>query len=821
MKEKSKIVNKEFDVQILFTVLKRHWWTPVLFMLVFGAFSYFYLRYTKPVFESSMVIQLERNDRAKEVMEIEGLNKNDVSDLSPEIAILNSQVLFIEAIKSLNYPISYFSKGSVLTEDKYKTGDFHVQPFLLKDSSLVDLPIVLTVDKNNTIYLDYSINGLKFGAKGKLNQHFINEHFDVVIQANNIFDLKKASEQNQIYFQFNNLVNLSNKLLPGLKIIPIDLAAKTIMIAYAGLHPKLCRDISLAVATNFLSYDEKNKRKGDENVLKFIDEQLESLSNNLSISQDSLAIIQNNSNFMDPTSFETSMYSEISKLDEEILKLEEEKNIIQTVISKLKTDPNRLEIYKLLPEMLGENYDVIITKKVEELLKLLEQKESLLYNVTEEHSGVKVLTKKIMLKSYSIIKSLNVIDERLNEEIHNIRLKIISAQYKIKGIPEKKIEYGKLKRIQELNEGFYNMLTENKYKYSISDAGFTTNNKILSYPTISELPMSPDSSFIYLAFLSIGLIIGLGILVFKYLTFNEINLLDDLNRLLPEHVTTLGGVPLVKNDMQYSQLLAYDFPKSQLSEAFRNIRTNLNYIKSSYQTIAITSSISGEGKTFVALNLAGILAMSGKKTILIDLDLRKPKIHLGFNVENDKGMSGLIINQYSIAECVQKSQIETLDFITAGPIPPNPSELIISESFKEKLEELKAIYDIIVIDNPPVGLVSDGIKNLTDSDIPIYVFKSHYSKRTFIGKINDLFEMQQLKSLNVILNGVKSTRKGGSYGYGYGYGYTYGYGYGSYGSYGSYGGYGDEGYFLEKPSKSPIVRLLNRFGIIRFLRRWF
>ncbi len=818
MKEKTKIVNKEFDIQILFTVLKRHWWTPIVFMFLFGTFAFFYLRYTKPIFESSMLIQLESNDRAKEVMEIEGVNKNENTDMSVEIAILNSQVLFIEAIKTLNYPISYYSKGAVLTEDKYKTGDFNVQPFVLKDSSLVDVPIILTVDNNNTICLDYVKNGLKYGVKGKLNKHFINQHFDIVIQANNIFDLKKASEQNQIYFQFNNLVSLSNKLLPGLKIIPIDFNAKTIMIAYAGLHPKLCRDISLAVAENFLNSDEKNKRRGDENVLKFIDEQLESLSNNLSISQDSITLIQNNSDFMDPSSFETSMYSEISKLDDEILKLEDEKNVIQTVISKLKTEPNRLEIYKLLPEMLGKNYDVIVTTKVEELLKLLEQKENLLYNVTEEHSGVKVLSKKIMLKSYSIIKSLNIINERLSDEIRNIRMKIMTAQYKIQGIPEKKIEYGKLKRIQELNEGFYNMLTENKYKYSISDAGFTTNNKILSFPTISELPMTPNRSFIYLAFLSIGLIIGLGILVFKYLTFNEINLLDDLNRLLPEHVTTLGGVPLVKNDMQYSQLLAYDFPKSQLSEAFRNIRTNLNYIKSSYQTIAITSSISGEGKTFVALNLAGILAMSGKKTILIDLDLRKPKIHLGFNVENDKGMSGLIINQYSISECVQKSQIETLDFITAGPIPPNPSELIISESFKEKLEELKKNYDIIIIDNPPVGLVSDGIKNLTDADIPIYVFKSHYSKRTFIKKIDDLFEMQQLKSLNVILNGVKSTRKGGSYGYGYGYGYTYGYGYGSYGS---YGGYGDDGYFQDKPSKNPVLRILNRFGILKFLRRWF
>ena len=123
-----------------------------------------------------------------------------------------------------------------------------------------------------------------------------------------------------------------------------------------------------------------------------------------------------------------------------------------------------------------------------------------------------------------------------------------------------------------------NLLTENKFKYSISDAGYTTNNKMLSLPTLNETPISPNNKLITFSFIAIGFIVGLGILFLKFITFNEINILDDLNKLLPEKVTTLGGVPLVKNDMQYSQLLAYDFPKSQLAEAFRNIRTNLNYI---------------------------------------------------------------------------------------------------------------------------------------------------------------------------------------------------------------------------------------------------
>jgi capsular exopolysaccharide synthesis family protein len=141
--------------------------------------------------------------------------------------------------------------------------------------------------------------------------------------------------------------------------------------------------------------------------------------------------------------------------------------------------------------------------------------------------------------------------------------------------------------------------------------------------------------------------------------------------------------------MEFSQLVVSESPKSMLAEAMRKIRTNLSYINPNYKTIAITSSISGEGKTFVALNLAGIIAMSGKKTILLDLDMRKPKVHLGLNAENVYGMSGLIINQFTLEQCIQHSSLENLDFITAGPIPPNPSELLLSGRFKEIVEQLK------------------------------------------------------------------------------------------------------------------------------------
>ncbi|NLF42208.1 MAG: CpsD/CapB family tyrosine-protein kinase, partial [Bacteroidales bacterium] len=187
---------------------------------------------------------------------------------------------------------------------------------------------------------------------------------------------------------------------------------------------------------------------------------------------------------------------------------------------------------------------------------------------------------------------------------------------------------------------------------------------------------------------------------------------------------------------------------------------------------------SGEGKTFFAMNLAGILAFSDKKVIVIDLDMRKPKIHLGFNVENQKGVSTILSGIDNVESCIQSSRVRNLDFITAGPVPPNPSELILKPNMDEMIAYLKNNYDFVIVDNPPVGIVTDGMKSILMADYPIYVFKANYSKRVFIQNVNRLIEDSNLHNMSIVLNAVD--REYSSYGYdkGYAYGYYGGYGYG-------------------------------------------
>lgn len=720
-----------------------------------------------------MVIQLDNQDNAKDIIELENINSKQ-DDISSEIELMRSQFMFERAIKRTSYNVSLFSKGQVLTEEKYLSSSFYVTPFELKDSSLINVPIFVAFD-GKSISVNYAHLGKNYALKGKLNERLSNTHFEISIDSPNPGEFRDESSDNELYFVFNSVESYAARLLPSLQIVPVDPEAKTIQITFQGNNPQLCHDISLAVAEAFIEYDEEIKRKGSENVLMFIDQQLDSLAGELKNSKDSLMLYQRKSNLPDPESVGTSISENISKLQDQQFEIDEEIRSLNLVSSKLKSDPNRLEIYRLLPEMLGKSYEQSLTSQITSLYELLEKKEDLLYRVTDENSEVKALNSKIQTKLNSIRKSVAAILERLYANSRSIQGKIQGFEGEFFELPEKKMEFSRLKNIQDLNEKYFTLLTEKKVLYSISDAGYASNNRILSRPAVNNTPVSPNRKLIYVTFVFFGIVIGLGIMFFKYLTFNEINMLDDLKKLLPSRASILGGVPLFKSEMEFSQLVVHDSPKSMLAESMRKIRTNLSYIHPDYKTIAISSSISGEGKTFVALNLAGIIAMSGKKTILLDLDLRKPKVHLGLNTNNNFGMSGLIINKFTLEQCIQHSTIENLDFITAGPIPPNPSELLLSDRFKEIVEELKQTYDVIIIDNPPIGLVSDGIKNLTEADIPIYVFKSHYSKRNFAFRVKELFEMQQLNQLNVILNGVQTSKRSSAYGYGYGYNYGYGY----------------------------------------------
>ena len=358
----------------------------------------------------------------------------------------------------------------------------------------------------------------------------------------------------------------------------------------------------------------------------------------------------------------------------------------------------------------------------------------------------------------------------LLENLQEINFKLSELNSELRKLPSKETDLIGLKRYYSLYENFFMLLNQKKVEFETAKAGKVPDFLILSNPKLEETPVTIKPIVIYIIFGTLGSFLSLLILIGIFFLENKILNEKELEKIT--NIPVIGSIPKFKREkMLHSKLQVLDFPQSHVSEAFRNIRTNLEFFspKKNGRLIAISSTISGEGKTFISLNLGGILALSGKKVIILDLDMRKPKLHLGFETTNTIGMSDLLIEKNTINECIKHSKFDDLDYITAGSKPPNPSELILKKRFDTVLEELKNTYDIIIIDTPPIALVTDGISAMKKADIQLYIARAGYTKISMLKNVELIKRNKQFTNLSIILNDVS---KGRTYGYSaYGNGY--------------------------------------------------
>ena len=319
---------------------------------------------------------------------------------------------------------------------------------------------------------------------------------------------------------------------------------------------------------------------------------------------------------------------------------------------------------------------------------------------------------------------------------------------------------------------FYLTLMQKKAEFQLAMAGTVTDFKILSAANLPVVPLEPQLGMIYSIAFVVWILFSFFMIGIGYLSFNKIIGLHHLER--STGIPVLGTIPFYADEkIGVSKLLINSQSNTAVSEALRSIRTNMQFVLPNQSgTIAsISSTVSGEGKTFAGLNIAGVFALSGKKVLLMDMDLRKPKLDKVFsNIPKDKGISTILIGKDNLEDCIVKSELENLDILASGPVPPNPSELIMGAYSDKMFASIKKKYDLIVMDTPPIGIVTDGVLVMKKADIQIYIIRAEYSKTQFIPFIEKLNAIHEFPHLYLILNSVKRNR-GVHYGYGYGSGY--------------------------------------------------
>ncbi len=773
------ILNEKFDLNIFLQVFKRSIVLSVLIFIIAIVGAFVYLRYTQPVYKSSSILQLKN----------EGTTANKILNLTTTVEEINSMQI-IELIRSKEFlkrtfnklplKISYFSQGTFLVNELYRTTPFEIS-YNKKNRKLFNVPIYVSFNKNGDASIKYELNGTNYEKKIDKDKFTDINGFEIKIDVTDIDAIRSQIEKiktDSYYFIICDSETVYQKYSKQLEVSLLNQEANTIKITFTDNNAQKSSEMANTIAEEFIKYDLEKKKESSQQILDFIEVQNNSIYNQLDSIEGLLmqfGISHQIRSDKDSKESGTDRYSMLlSKIEEEIDNVEVEISTLKQVLGEIAKTPN-IKVYDLISLLPSQN-DGILISLLNQIQSLINQRDLYLNNQTQNSFQIKVIEKQIETQKQTVIDLIKSNYNRSLDKKSTLTKKLVEYELKVYGNSSAMdLDYLKIKRLYTINEEFYNKLLEKKAEYLISQAGSISQNTILENAVVPTSPISPVKTSVLILAIILAVVINIIFLIVRYLLFNEITSPDDIR--LYTQAPVIGIIPLYKTKLPVSQLLVDIKPNSVFSEAFRSVRSSLEFIKnvSQSKTIAISSTISGEGKTFVALNLAGIYALQGKKTILLDLDLRKPRFHLCFNTDNSKGLSTILIGKNKISDCIKKAKIPNLDYITAGPVPPNPSELTAGKEISNIINELKQIYDFVIIDTPPLGLVTDALSIFKNCDYPIYVIKAHYSKRTFLYNLNHLLIEKHIKDLSVVVNGIdiEKSRYGG-YNYGYGYGYGYG-----------------------------------------------
>lgn len=749
-------VQNILDPYKLLVVFKRSFIAMALIFLITMSAVFLFIRYAKPIYESNALIKLENGNRTNSLGLSKGLEE-DGSSLAGELEIIRSPVVRDKVIADLNLGISYFIYGNILFEERFKNSPYEVS-FVEDYSKLyydtrIDVKIIDSINFK-VEYGDYT----QECAFGKLCK----TPFGSFILKKTAY-FKDFNSNQKTFFIFNSQGALNGYFQASLFADVSNNEARTLVISFKD-HNAL-KAYSIVKSIDSIYFEQTLQLK-----LKTFDQSIEFLTNSIKKSEDNLIDAEEKfEEFMrkNKTMDVMADYTKYSMMADENnvqrKSLEFQIGLLKDLEGLIQNNKNLEEFIPLLANLEDE--------QLGELIKNLNQlnldRESLLMSQSENTHAFQI-KKNAAIKAKNDALELIAQNEKIvKKQIHDLNLEQFEIESSIMSFPAKETEMSRLKRHYNLYDKFYGLLMDKLIEQGLTKAGVTVDFIVLSQPSVEIVPIYPKKSIILMSGVGIAILLCLLLVVARFLMYETITTLAELERSLP--IPIIGTVPeYVAEKMLFSQLIVDKKSKSAITESLRSIRTNLEFISAekSQKVITVTSTVGGEGKTFVAVNLAAVIAMANQRVVVLDLDMRKPKIHLAFGAENSNGLSTVLIGKHTVDEVVQLSRIPNLDFITAGPTPPNPSELILLPALDNLIEELKSKYDVIIIDTPPVGIVTDGMLLMTKADIPLYIVRINYSK-FFVGQeIKRALNRGGYNKLRVIANGVPVNR-GFKYNYGY------------------------------------------------------
>ncbi|MBF4485985.1 tyrosine-protein kinase [Flavobacterium sp. CSZ] len=692
-------------------------------------------------------------------------------------------------VEKLQFYIDYLTQGKYNLVDSYGAVPFYVNidkskgqlantligiKFLSANEYEIRIPFennsVSLITYSNNTYSNTAVQPTEFVKKYKVGEQVSLPFLNWKLQINDNPGLYVGIEYFVKFNDFDGTVSGYR----GVNVSSDDKGGSILTLSMQGTNKARMVEYLNATVKMLIKLQLDGKNQFATNTIRFIDSTLVAMESQLKETGGELKSFRKDKNI-----YEIEGGGE--KVSDKIMDFDVERDQVTRKIAyynSLKSYLNNSVDYSRLPapSVAGiEDPNVVVN--VSKLIALSTQRSEMAYAVKsdkifKDFDNQMQAVKNVLLENIASAKG------SLMTDLAMVNAKIGQAESTVKRLPEEQQELLKIQRKYDLSDNIYTEFLKKRNEAEIVKASNLSDLHFIDpAKDIGGGLIGPKTSVNYILALFLGILIPLLFIFGIFFINNSIQNTEDISKLT--QIPLIGVIGVNKDSLN---LAVFDKPKSALSEAFRTIRSSLQFLYKKQQvsgpkTLMITSSISGEGKTFCSINIATVFALSEKKTVIIGLDLRKPRLADEFGLKNQIGVVNYLIKQNSLAEIINSTQIPNLDVILSGPIPPNPSELILSDAMGDLILELKQQYDYIILDTPPVGLVSDALELAQYADVTLYIVRQNYTKKDMITLLNTRVQRGELANASIILNGYENKAKyGTAYGYGYGYGaYSNGY----------------------------------------------
>ena len=804
-----------FDFAVIYTTLILNWKWFVLSLIICLGAAHIYLRYATPIYQAAakLLIKEEQNGRRGNSIQSSanlGIISNS-NGIDNEMEILKSRTLAQQAVYDLKLYTTYRHEGRI--KDHLIYGEQEVN---------VDM------DYEHLKKLNAPMN-FKITREGR-NYHVVGSYFvpiddnsynpgpvtvDKVITAlpatlGTRVGMVKFTQNGNYMLRDGESLKVTmiapeiaaGKYVGSLSVSPSTKATSIAQLVITDEIPQRAIDYlkQLAIVYNRQANEDKNQIA--VRTEQFINQRLEKINAELGNTEGQLENYKKRNNMVQLSMNASTAFSNADSYAQKLNEANTQVALLDELTKYMNEPSNR---HQPIPSNVGLN-DASATSLINKYNEIALQRNQLLHSASESSPTVTPLTSQLDDLQASIKRAMSQARAGLNIQRNSIASQQGKYQGQISNTPEQERILTQIGRQQEVKSGLYLMLLQKREENSISLAATADKGKLIDNPVFAGKVTPKDSIILMIAF---GLGLAIPALILFLLAFfrYKIEGHDDVAKLTK--LPIIADVAIASDRAKTkADIVVHENKNNLMEEIFRSLRTNLQFLMKEHdKVILMTSTTSGEGKTFIASNVAISFALLGKKVVLVGLDIRKPRLAELFEIDDHHhGITNLLIKDNITWDDVNKQIVNSgvnsnLDLLMAGPVPPNPGELVTRKSLEETMDILKEHYDYIIIDTSPVGLVTDTLALGRIANATVYVCRADYTQKSSFGLINGLAYEKKMPNMSIVLNGVDLSKK--KYGYYYGYGKygkygkyaSYGaygkqYGYGSYGSYGAYGTYG-------------------------------